>query len=410
MNILFFVAGLLIGCIVALLWVKSKTEEIGRLNTGLAVANAEKEALQQRLGMQGQELDNLNKRFMMEFENVANRLLETKTERFTQLNKVNMAAILEPLDKSIAAFKEQVSAVYDKESKERFSLGEKVKELAELNQQLSKEAQNLTRALKSESKTQGRWGEVILESILEKSGLRKGEEYFMEYQLYGADGRPLRSEARGTKMRPDAIVKYPDDRHVIIDAKVSINAFVRGTEETDPILQQAEFLAHVQAIKAHIQELEIRAYDDYDKTLDFVMMFLPSEAAYITALQVDPELWSFAYARRILLISPSNLIISLKLIVDLWKREYQNLNAQAIAERGSKLYDKFLAFVGKLQHVGNALDSAKNSYEDAYKQLSTGRDNLVSQATKLKQLGVKGKGELPESLVNEGLGEDQVGE
>lgn len=381
-------------------------QSLQRAEQQLALAEAENKSIEKNMLTQAQELEKLNQRFMTEFENIANKILESKTDKFTQLNKTNLAAILDPLGKTITEFKDQVNATYDRESKERFSLGEKVKELAELNQQLSKDAQNLTKALKSEAKTQGRWGEVILESILEKSGLRKGEEYFMEYQLYDADGRPLRNEAKGTKMRPDAIIKYPDDRHVIIDAKVSINAFVRATEQTEPVLQQAELAAHVQAIKGHIQDLESRAYDDYHKTLDFVMMFIPSEAAYIAALQIDPDLWNFAYGRRILLISPSNLIISLKLIVDLWKREYQNQNAQAIADRGSKLYEKFVGFISNLQGIGSALDSARSCYDDAYKQLSTGRDNLVAQATKLKALGVKTKNELPESLLTAAIAVD----
>jgi DNA recombination protein RmuC len=228
----------------------------------------------------------------------------------------------------------------------------------------------------------------------------------MEYQLYDADGRPLRNEAKGTKMRPDALVKYPDNRHVIIDAKVSLNAFVRATEDTDPQAQQTELSAHVQAIKTHIQQLGSRAYDDYDKTLDFVMLFIPSEAAYIAALRTEPNLWNFAYDRRILLISPANLIISLKLIVDLWKREYQNRNAQAIADRGSRLYEKFVGFVNNLQNVGNALDSARSAYDDAYRQLSTGRDNLVSQAIKLKELGVRTKSDLPGSLLTDSQSTD----
>lgn len=378
----------------------SEREHQQRTAQQLARVEADNRSLEEKISTQALEMEKLNQRFLTEFENVANKILENKTDKFTQLNKANLNAILEPLGKTISEFKEQVSTVYDKESKERFSLGEKVKELAELNQQLSQEAKNLTKALKSESKTQGRWGEVILESILEKSGLQKGREFFMEHQLNDADGKALLNEVRGTKMRPDAVVKYPDNRHVIIDAKVSLDAFVRATEATDATLQQAELLAHLQSVKGHIQELERRAYDDYDKTLDFVMMFIPSEAAYISALQTDPDLWNFAYGRRILLISPSNLIISLKLIVDLWKREYQNQNAQAIAERGSKLYDKFVGFVDNLQGVGNALDSAKSSYDDAYKQLSTGRDNLVAQANKLKELGVKAKNDLPASLVS----------
>jgi DNA recombination protein RmuC len=229
----------------------------------------------------------------------------------------------------------------------------------------------------------------------------------MEYQLYDAEGKALRSEARGGKMRPDAIVKYPDDRHVIIDAKVSLNAFVRFIESTDVEVQKIELAAHVQSVKNHIQELSVKAYDDYHKTLDFVMMFLPSEAAYIAALQGDPDLWNYAYERRILLINPTNLIVCLKLIVDLWKREYQNLNAQAIAERGAKLYDKFCGFVRNLQSVGAALDSAQNTYQDAYKQLSTGRDNLIGQADKLKNMGVKTKNELPSSLIAGALEEGE---
>jgi len=248
---------------------------------------------------------------------------------------------------------------------------------------------------------------VILESILERSGLRKGEEFFMEYQLYDAEGRALRSETKGSRMRPDAIVKYPDDRHVIIDAKVSLNAFVRFVETADPDQQKGELQSHIGAIKEHITDLSTKAYDDYHKTLDFVMLFVPSEAAYIAALQGDPDLWNYAYDRRILLINPTNLIVSLKLIVDLWKREYQNLNAQAIADRGAKLYDKFTGFVKNLQSVGQSLDDAQTSYQDAWKQLHTGKDNLVAQSTKLKNLGIKTKGELPSSLLNEAATEDE---
>jgi len=371
-------------------------------------AQAENKSLEEQLKTQEQTMERLNQRFSLEFENVANKILDSKTEKFTQLNKANMDDILKPLGQTIHEFKEQVNKVYGDESKERFSLGEKVKELAQLNQQLSTDAKNLTRALKGEAKTQGRWGEVILESILEKSGLRKGEEYFMEYQLYDADGRPLRSEAKGSKMRPDAIVKYPDERHVIIDAKVSLNAFVRFTESEDAAEQQLELAAHVLAFKNHIQDLQEKAYDDYHKTLDFVMLFIPSEAAYIAALQGDPNLWHFAFDRRILLISPSNLIISLKLIFDLWKREYQNQNAYAIADRGAKLYDKFVGFIGNMQGVGNALDSAKNNYDDAFKQLSTGKDNLVAQATKLKNLGIKTKNELSAGLAGAAVTEGRA--
>ncbi|HEY4110872.1 DNA recombination protein RmuC [Puia sp.] len=411
----FLLLGALAGMLIAWLWAKARhaedkarhAEEKAALTAELQLARAAGQALEEKLQGQTRELEGLNRKFSTEFENLAQRIFETKAERFTQLNKTNLENLLTPLGKTLNDFKDQINRVYDAESKERFSLGVKVKELAQLNQQLSEDAKNLTKALKGEAKTQGRWGEVILESILERSGLRKGEEFFMEYQLYDAEGRALRSEAKGSRMRPDAIVKYPDDRHVIIDAKVSLNAFVRFVEATDPGPQKAELQAHVRAIKDHVADLSTKAYDDYHKTLDFVMLFIPSEAAYIAALQGDPELWNYAYDRRILLINPSNLIVSLKLIVDLWKREYQNLNAQAIADRGAKLYDKFTGFVKNLQGVGIALDAAQNSYQDAWKQLSAGKDNLVAQATKLKDLGVKTKGQLPSSLLNDASAEEE---
>jgi DNA recombination protein RmuC len=364
----------------------------------LATAEAENNALQQNLITQKEAIEELNKKFTTEFENIANKILDTKTQKFTDLNKENLKGILEPLGKNIDEFKKQVDEVYKAESKERFSLGNEVKRLSDLNQLLGEEAKNLVRALKGESKTQGRWGEVILETILQKSGLRKGEEYFMEYQLFDAEGKPLRIQAEGKKMRPDALVMYPDNRHIIIDAKVSLNAFVRFIESDDEDQQKAEIVAHVSAIKGHINELSKRAYDDYDKTLDFVMMFIPNEPAYSAAMQGEPDLWNYAYERRILLISPTNLIASLKLMVDLWKREYQNQNAHAIAERGAKMYDKFVGFIENLEDVGVHLGKAQGKYYEAFKQLNSGNDNLVSQATKLKALGLKNKKELPAGM------------
>lgn len=375
-------------------------QENGHLSQRLATQTANNEALQEKLITQKEEMTALNKKFNLEFENIANRILEAKTEKFTELNKTNLNSILEPLGKNITEFKSKVEEVYQKESQQRFSLGERVKELAELNRKISEEANNLTRALKSESKTQGGWGEMILENILERSGLVKNREYFMEHQLYDENGNPLRSDGEDKKMRPDAVIKYPDNRHVIIDSKVSLNAFTRAVDATDEATRMNELNDHVAAIKKHIQLLSAKGYDDYNKTLDFVMMFVPSEPAYIAALQADPELWNYAYDKRILLLSPTNLITSLKLIADLWKREYQNQNANEIAERGAKLYDKFVGFIANLEDVGDHLQKAQNKYGEAYKQLSTGNDNLVTQANKLKELGVKAKKTLSDQLVN----------
>ena len=372
-----------------------KTLDYNSLNKQLATELANNKALREKLETQKQEIENLGKKFNIEFQNIANKILEEKTEKFTNVNKKSLEVILKPLAENIDKFKKQVEDSYNNESKERFLLGEQVKEMAKLNKIISDEARNLTTALKGEAKTQGNWGEMILESILEKSGLRKNETYFTEHQLLDDDGNPLRTDSENKKMRPDVVIKYPDNRSVIIDSKVSLNAFTRYLSSSDKDEQERELQLHVIAIKNHIVSLSTKGYDDYDKALDFVMMFIPSEPAYIAAMQGDSNLWNYAYDKRILLMNPTNLITSLKLIVDLWKREYQNENAIEIANRGAKLYDKFVGFVMNLEDVGTHLVKAQGKYEDAYKQLRTGNDNLVLQATKLKNLGVKNKKDLP---------------
>jgi DNA recombination protein RmuC len=378
----------------------TKEESYNKIQRELATLSAEKNAALEKLDTQKQEIEGLQKKFNLEFEQIASKILEQKTARFTETNKENLKQILSPLNKDIESFKKRVDEVYMKESQERFSLGERVKELQELNQSISQEARNLTNALKGEVKTQGRWGEMILERILEKSGLRKGEEYFLEKQLEDESGKALRSDASDKKMRPDALINYPDNRTVIIDSKVSLNAFTRAMDAEEEAARTSELDDHVNAIKTHILALSKKGYDDYDKALDFVMMFIPSEAAYVAALKHDSNLWEYAYDKRILLLNPTNLITSLKLIEDLWKRERQNENTQAIADRGSKLYDKFVGFVSNLDRVGDYMEKAQNSYKDAYSQLSTGNDNLVRQANKLKELGVKTKKSLPNHLLD----------
>ncbi len=363
--------------------------------------SAQNENLQKLLDTQKEEIVKIQEEAKLQFENLANKILEEKTTKFTEQNQKNLKTILEPFQEKISELKNRVNEAYEKENKERFSLAEKVKELAELNQQISEDAKKLTRALKGEAKTQGNWGEMILESILEKSGLVKGREYFLEHQLTDENNKALYSEFSGKKMRPDAVVKYPDERNVIIDSKVSLTAFTELVDETDAEVYAIKLNQHLSSIKNHINQLSQKAYDDYGKSLDFVMMFIPSEPAYIAAMQADQNLWNFAYERRILLLNPSNLITSLKLIADLWKREYQSRNAMEIAERGAKLYDKFVGFVENLEKIGKNIDNAKNSYTDAYKQLSTGNDNLIIQTQKLRTLGIKNKKQLPNSLTEE---------
>lgn len=366
-----------------------------------AELNAHYKNLQDQLENQKADFVKLQETNRLQFEKTANKILEQKSEKFTQLNQNQLKLILEPFQEKINELKNTVNETYDKESKERFSLGEKVRELKDLNQQISEDAKKLTRALKGESKTQGNWGEMILESILEKSGLRKNQEYFMEHELRDENNKAIFSEFSGKKMRPDAVVKYPDNRNVIIDSKVSLTAFLEMTDETDPEVFAIKQSQHLQSVKNHINQLSQKAYDDFDKSLDFVMMFIPSEAAYMTALQSDPNLWNFAYDKRILLLSPTNLITSLKLVQDLWKREHQNRNAMEIADRGAKLYDKFVGFVDNLERIGKNIDQAKNSYNEAFKQLSSGNDNLIVQTQKLKGLGIKNKKNLPQGLGEE---------
>ncbi|MDD2559645.1 MAG: DNA recombination protein RmuC [Bacteroidales bacterium] len=384
---------------------RQKTEEFNNANKSLAEFRANNLALNEKLETQKKEIEELAKKFNTEFENIANKILEEKTQKFTTQNQSNLEQILKPLGENIDQFRKKVEEVYDKESKERFSLGREVKNLMELNQQISKEATNLTNALKGSSKTQGDWGQMILENILEKSGLVKDREYFVQEFLKDRDGNYLKNE-QGNKMQPDVIVAYPDDRKIIIDSKVSLTAYTRYVAADDPAEQQKALKEHLASLKKHIDELSVKSYQDYAASLDFVMMFVPNEPAFMVAMQQDAEIWNYAYQKRILLISPTNLIAALKLIVDLWKREYQNQNAQAIAERGKLLYEKFVGFVDDLSSLGGLLDKARSSYSEAFDKLKSGRGNLISQADKLMSLGVKAKKNLPNSLVSEALMEE----
>ncbi|WP_339922199.1 DNA recombination protein RmuC [uncultured Cyclobacterium sp.] len=349
--------------------------------------------LEEKLTFQKQELNKIGSQFQQEFELLANKILEEKAKKFTSQNQVNIENILHPLGRELEAFKKQVQEAYAMESRERFSLEGKVKELALLNQQISQEAKNLTNALKGNAKIRGNWGEAILETILQNSGLEKDRHYSIQGFLKDENGHPLIGQD-GKRMQPDVIIHYPDDKKVIIDSKISLIAYEKYSSTIDEREQKLALDLHIKAIKTHIDQLSAKQYESYAKALDFVIMFIPLEAAYIVALQADPQIWEYAYKKRVLLISSSNLIAALKMIKDLWIRDDQSKNALEIAERGGKLYDKLSNFVNSLEDVGKHLDRSQDSYANAIKQLKTGKGNLLSQAEKLRTLGVNARNKI----------------
>jgi DNA recombination protein RmuC len=356
-----------------------------------AELDSERKQVQHRI----ESLNEAKEALSNQFKNLANEILEDKSRKFTEHNALQLDLLLKPLQTKLTEFKEQVSHSYDQEARERFALKNEIERLANLNIKMSDEARSLTNALKGDSKIQGNWGELVLESILESSGLRKGEEYLVQ---------DSHAQADGGRLQPDVIVKLPEGRHLIIDSKVSITAYARHMEASDSAIAEQELLVHIQSIRQHIQGLSAKNYSGIAdlSTVDFVLMFIPIEPAFLSALKAAPNLYQDALSKNIVLVCPSTLMATLRTVAHLWRQDQQNKNAMEIARQCANLYDKFVGFVEDLEQIGKRLDQAQSSYHDAFNKLKSGKGNLIKAAERVKELGVKPSKMIASHLQNHG--------
>jgi DNA recombination protein RmuC len=328
-----------------------------------------------------------------QFKSLANDILEEKSKRFSEQNQESLGSLLDPLKLQIGEFKAKVEEVYVQEGKDRVELKKQVEMLAELNRTIGDEARNLTSALKGSNKIQGNYGELVLEKVLEASGLRKGHEYHVQVSHTNDEGR---------RLQPDVVIELPGDRRLVVDSKISLDAYQEAVNAADDASREAHLKAHIASLQAHVRGLSDKNYQQLYglKSLDFVIMFVPLEPAFMMAVTHQRDLFGDAWNRNVLLVSPSTLLFVVRTVAHLWRQEAQTRNAQEIAEQGASLYDKLVGFVEDLDDLGNRLKQAQKSYNDAYKKLSTGNDNAIRQSEKLVKLGVKPKKSLPEAIVN----------
>jgi len=373
---------------------KASQEEV-RTQQGRLDASIEKFKNQdERLAQQKQEFEELNKRFNTEFENLANRILEEKSKTFTEKNKENIDAILSPLRERIKDFEEKVERNYGEEKKEKAELKGEIKKLMELNQRISEEANNLATALKGDTKKQGNWGELILERIMESSGLQKDVEYRTQFSAKSLDDDIL---------RPDVVVMLPDDKHLIIDSKVSLLAYDRFVNSDDPDEQVRQLKAHIDSVKLHVKQLSDKAYHTARgmDTPEFVLMFMPIESSFSQAVKADNELFTYAWEKQVVIVSPSTLLATLRTVSAIWKQERQTRNALDIALKSGQLYDKFVGFAEDLLKIGRHLGQTQTAYTEATKKLSEGTGNIVRRTEELRKLGAKTSKRIPPELLSD---------
>ncbi len=366
-----------------------------QLQRQATLAEAENNSLLDKLQTQKRDIDELHKKFTLEFENIANKILETNSEKITTVNRKNIGEVLNPLREKIELFEKKVEDTYRQGLKDQTDLRAELKKLYELNARISEEAGNLTKALKGDVKKQGNWGEVVLERILERSGLNEGPQGFRRQFSDVTDD--------GKRIQPDIVIDLPDNKHIIIDSKVSLVAYEKAVNAADEKERLQAVKEHLLSLKTHIKGLSEKHYQTARQlnSPDFVLLFIPVEASFGLAVQEDHELFSFAWDQKVVLVSPSTLLATLRTIASVWQQENQTRNAIEIARQGGALYDKFVGFVADLEKIGKNISATQNSYTDAMNKLQTGSGNLVSRVENLKKLGAKTTKGLPGGGVNE---------
>jgi len=365
------------------------------MNTNMTTFQVENKNLQEKFDAYKKEVDELRTKFTLEFENVAAKILKQNTEDFTAKNQKNIGEILNPLKEKIDLFEKKVTDTYEKGLKDQTDLRAELKKLHELNTKISEEASNLTRALKTDSKKQGNWGELVLERVLERSGLVKGQEYHTQYSDRNEEGDLI---------RPDVVVILPDEKHIIIDAKVSLVDYEKFVNAEDEEKGQKFLKGHVDSIKEHVKSLSEKSYQQASKldVPDFVLLFMPMESAFSIAIQKDPGLFNFAWDRKIVIVSPTTLLATLKTVESIWKHEKQTQNALEIARQGGNLYDKFVLFMEDLEKIGKQISATQRTYDDAHKKLASGSGNIIRRISLLKELGAKASKDIPQHLLPDG--------
>jgi DNA recombination protein RmuC len=376
--------------------VSSEKETIRTEKEALAIQLSKKEVdfenLWERNKEQKQEVEQLQEKFTKEFENLANKILEEKSNKFTEQNKENMKNILSPLQDKIQLFEKKVEDTHKESIDYHAALRQQILGLREMNEQMSKETINLTKALKGDSKLQGNWGELVLERVLEKSGLEKGREYEVQQSF---------TNEEGTRVLPDVIINLPDGKKMVVDSKVSLTGYERYVNEEDDVLKVTYLKEHVNSIKRHVEQLSAKNYHDIYQmeSPDFVLLFIPIEPAFALALNDDNSLYNKAFEKNIVIVTPTTLLATLRTIDSMWTNQKQQENAIEIARQAGALYDKFEGFVSDLIKIGKKMDEAKSEYGNAMNKLVEGKGNLVTSVEKLKKMGAKAKKALPEPIL-----------